>query len=168
MDSKQWPEVDKYLNKYGQSVIDEMRTRLKGYDKFATGALYNNMSYAVTKDWEVVFELEDYYKFVDKGVNGYAKRRGSPFSFKPKDKDWKPKKKSKFIESLKIWCRAKGLPEGLAFPIRRNLWKFGIAPTQFYSLTIKRRQKQFETGLENAMVKDIDKQLQKEIDGRNK
>jgi hypothetical protein len=158
----QFPLTRKYLTEYGQSVIGEMKTRLTNQGKEATGTLHKSLRFRTQeKDNEFIvsFFMAEYGQYVDKGVNGYARRVGSIYSFKPKDGNHKPQRKSKFIESLKKWCKVKGLPEGAAFPIRRNIWKFGIKPTNFFTIPTTRRQKQFEQMVAKNMAKDIDNNI---------
>jgi hypothetical protein len=158
----QFPLTRKYLTEYGQSVIGEMKTRLTNQGKEATGTLHKSLKFRTQeKDNEFIvsFFMAEYGQYVDKGVNGYARRVGSIYSFKPKDGNHKPQRKSKFIESLKKWCKVKGLPEGAAFPIRRNIWKFGIKPTNFFTIPTTRRQKQFEQMIAKNMAKDIDNNI---------
>jgi hypothetical protein len=158
----QFPLTRKYLTEYGQSVIGEMKTRLTNQGKEATGTLHKSLRFRTQeKDNEFIvsFFMAEYGQYVDKGVNGYARRVGSIYSFKPKDGNHKPRRKSKFIESLKKWCKVKGLPEGAAFPIRRNIWKFGIKPTNFFTIPTTRRQKQFEQMVAKNMAKDIDNNI---------
>jgi len=158
----QFPLTRKYLTEYGQSVIGEMKTRLTNQGKEATGTLHKSLKFRTQeKDNEFIisFFMAEYGQYVDKGVNGYARRVGSIYSFKPKDGNHKPQRKSKFIESLKKWCKVKGLPEGAAFPIRRNIWKFGIKPTNFFTIPTTRRQKQFEQMVAKNMAKDIDNNI---------
>jgi hypothetical protein len=157
-----FPLTRKYLTEYGQSVIGEMKTRLTNQGKEATGTLHKSLRFRTQEndnEFIVSFFMAEYGQYVDKGVNGYARRVGSIYSFKPKDGNHKPQRKSKFIESLKKWCKVKGLPEGAAFPIRRNIWKFGIRPTQFFTIPTTRRQKQFEQMIAKNMAKDIDNNI---------
>ena len=165
MANNQYKEVIKYLNKYGKQVVAEQKTRLTSnavrgtnYPKpgFAKGKLFKSLTYELDEtELAISFVMEDYGMYVDKGVKPH------PEYLQPRKK--KSAKKSKFIEALKKWCKVKGLPEGMAFPIRRNIWKFGIKPTNFFTIPIKRTQKQFEAGLEKAMVIDLDNNLQKEL-----
>jgi hypothetical protein len=159
--ASKYPETEAFIRKYGDSVENEIESRLTGYNKIASGKLYDSIRYDVKetkKEFILTFSMAEYGKYVDKGV-------------KPKKylgmKRGKSAKKSAFIEALKKWCKIKGIPEGAAFPIRRNIWKYGIAPTNFFTIPTTRRQKYFERELEKAMAKDIDTQLQKEIDGNN-
>jgi hypothetical protein len=152
----------KVLNKYGASVVAEMKTRLQNQGKVASRKLLKSLKYDLSEtleDIELNFYAEDYYIFVDKGVNGYQSRVGSPYSFKPKNGQGTGK--SKLIPALKKWCRTKGIPEGAAFAIRRNIWKFGIKPTQFWSISTKRREKQLFKDIEKAQQADLQAQLDK-------
>jgi hypothetical protein len=166
---KQFPLTYLFMKKYGEQVAEEMRTRLKGHNKYASGKLFNSIkSNVVEENGELILTffkkpVPKYAEYVDKGVNGYDRRRGSPFSYKRKDGNHKPKKKSEFIESLMKWCRIKGIDKGAAFAIRRNIWKFGIAPTQFFTIPTKRRQAQFDKQMEKLMAQDIEKQIEKEF-----
>lgn len=162
MPQKENKELIKVLKKYGASVVAEMKTRLQNQNKVASGKLLKSLKYDLSetlKTIELNFYAEDYYKFVDKGVNGYAQRVGSPFSFKPKD--GRGTGRSLFIPALKKWCRIRGIPEGKAFAIRRNIWKFGIAPTQFFTISTTRREKQLMKQIEEAQKKDLEAQLKK-------
>ena len=47
---------------------------------------------------------------------------------------------SAFISALQSWAQTKGFqdPLGAAFAIRRNIWRFGIAPNGFYGRALDR------------------------------
>ena len=163
---KQFPLTFGFMRKYGSEVEAEIKNRLKGHGKYASGKLLKSVKHTIKEEaGEIVlkFQMEEYGQFVDKGVNGYDKKRGSPFSYKRKDANHKPKRKSEFITQLMKWCQKKGMPKGAAFPIRRNIWRFGIAPTQFFTIPTKRRQAFFEKQMESLMVKDIENQIIKEF-----
>lgn len=148
-------ELRKVLDKYGASVVAEMKTRLQNQGKVASSKLLNSLKHDIKEtlqNLELNFYAEDYYKFVDKGVNGFANRVGSPYSFKPKN--GKGTGKSKLIPALKKWLRDKGQPESEAFRIRRIIWRYGIAPTQFWTISTTRRQKQLNKQIEQAQAKD--------------
>lgn len=152
-----YPNTLKYLKTYGDSVESEIETRLKGFGKYASGKLYNSIRYEIkeTDDKFIVsFFMADYGKYVDKGTkpSKYANSTG------------KGTGKSKFIESLMKWCVIKGLPKQAAFPIRRNIWKYGIPPTNFFTIPTTRRIKQLETAVEKTMAQDVDKMIQNEFD----
>lgn len=157
MASKQFAETDAFIRKYGQSVEKEIKTRLMNNGKVATGKLFKSIRHDVKETKEefiLSFYMDEYGYYVDKG--------SKPSKYA--DMDGKGTGKSEFIKSLMKWCQAKGLPKGLAFPIRRSIWKYGIAPTNFFTIPTTRRQKQFDEGVEKNMAKDIDNMIQKEID----
>lgn len=156
-----FPETEKFIHKYGKDVETEIKNRLKGHGKYATGKLYKSIKYEVLKEKEdfiVSFIMEDYGVFVDKGVNGTEKSRGSKFKFKNRHKG-----DGSFLKSLKKWCGTKGIPKNAAYAIRQNIWKYGIAPTNFFTIPTTRRVKQFEKGFEQAMLKDIEEQIRQEF-----
>jgi len=166
----------KYLNKYGTEVINEMKNRLTNN---ASGSLKKSLKYKISKsELTLTFFMNEYGKYIDKGVTGHGKIKG----FKGLDKDGNKKtvnkgQLDKFTgrtykfgtkmppdnAEFKKWLRIKGIDKGLSFPIRRSIWMFGIKPTNFFTIPTTRRQKQFENGLGDAMALDIDAQLEKEL-----
>lgn len=159
MANKNYPITEKYIINYANQVESEIETRLKNYGKYASGFLYNSIGYKLSTandSFLLKFVMADYGYYVDKGAKPskyYGKQGGGTG-------------KSEMIKSLMKWCVIKGLPKGAAFAIRNKIWKFGQKPTNFFTIPIKRRAKQFEKGYENAMAKDIDNLIQKEIDGK--
>lgn len=156
MASNNFQITKKYLKTYGDQVESEIETRLKNYGKYATGNLYDSIRYTVTEDsnkFRISFFMADYGQWVDKGSkpSKYANMTG------------KGKGKSKFIESLMIWCRIKGIPEGAAFPIRRKIWKEGLPPTNFFTIPTTRRVKQLNEGIRKAMIQDAEAIIKKEF-----
>lgn len=72
--------VTNALNVFAKYVIDESRKNLIR-DKKAEGALYDTLGHQVTKTakgFKLVMEMEDYGKFVDKGVKGADPSNLSP------------------------------------------------------------------------------------------
>ena len=156
-----FPLTRKYMSTYGKQVTDEMKTRLlnaKRTYKSGTfsvginrGDLFRSLTYRTGEndnEFFVTFFMLEYGQYVDKGVRP-----------QPKYLNGKGSGKSNFIKALKQWCKDKGLDEGLAFPIRRNIWKFGIKPTNFFTIPTTRRQKQFEEMIAKNMAKDIENQI---------
>lgn len=145
-----------FIKKFGKEVENEIKTRLLSNGKKASGKLYKSIKFEYReslKQLEASWRMEEYGVYVDKGVKP-----------QPKYLEGKGTGKSKFIQALKKWCKIKGIPEGAAFPIRRNIWKYGIKPTNFFTIPTKRRAKYYEEQIGINMAKDLDKQLQKELD----
>lgn len=134
----QYNNTFKYLDTYARQVISELQTRLQGFGKVASGRLISTMTYRILPELTVQFFLEDYAVYVDKG-----RRPG----------------KQPPLENIRQWCRIKGIPESAAYPIAKKIGRDGIRPTNFLSTTISRRQKQFQTGLDRAIAKDVEDSL---------
>lgn len=161
----------KYLNEFGKSVVNEQKKRVPKASK----DLEKSLRYKVDKkELSISYYMNEYGKFIDKGVSGHGmipnfKGKKKPVIKAQLDKydnkvhafgNKMPPETREFVK----WLKIKGIPRGASFVIRRSIWMFGIAPTNFFTIPITRRQKQFEKGLENALAKDIDTQLQNEID----
>jgi len=170
-----YPTVNNYLKLYGDAVTNEQKTRLKGFNKGGEGRngsleeSLGNKPFNNGSSFRVNFFMNEYGLFVDKGVQGWQSGttgkggRSSIYKYKPKDGTHKPAKRSAFLESLFKWTARKGLPKGAAFAIRRNIWKFGIETTNFFSIPIARSAKRFETGLERALEKDMENNIQNRL-----
>lgn len=130
--------LEKYLHKYGTEVVKEMTTRLEGFNKRASGKLINSIDYRLTNKGEsksILFEMIGYGYYVDKGR--------------------KPSKLLPPIKSIKEWCKNKGIPEGAAYPIAKKIAERGVAPTNFFTTSTKRRLNQFYKNSELAFQKDL-------------
>lgn len=131
------------LNKYGVEMTKEMKTRLKGENKLDTKKLYNSIEYKIleTNDSvELQFLMEEYGEYVDQG-----RRPG----------------KQPPLSKIQAWCRRKKIPVKAAFPIARKIGRFGTPATYFMTITVSRRQKQFEKDVENVMSEAVQKKIEK-------
>jgi hypothetical protein len=160
--------TEDFIKKYGKQVEDEIKARLLSAGKKASGKLYRSIKFNIresVKELEVSWRMEDYGLYVDGGVKG----AGVPNGFKGKKKQLVTTGRFKFgskippESQINKWLKIKGIPKEASFPIRRSIWMFGIAPTNFWTIPTTRRQKQFEKGIEDNMAKDLDIQLQKEL-----
>jgi hypothetical protein len=145
-------ELIQFLNTYGEQVVAEMRTRLRNDGKVASEALYDSIRHIVTNNpqdgIQLNFELLDYYIFVDKGINGVQRNVGSPYSFKY------AKPSRKMARAIGQWRKIKGV-QANEWAIATNIKKRGIRPTQFFSISTRRRQK----FLEKKVTELLDKAL---------
>lgn len=148
--TEQYPETFKLFNQYGDSVVKEMKTRLRKAGKTATETLYDSLAYEVLTEgqvFELDFLMEDYGDFVDKGRNGKLKRWRKDGSSNPK---FPPRR------SIKQWMKVKGIDEKFEYPIVRKIGLFGIAPTNFFTISTTRRAEKFYKDVEKAMAIDIE------------
>ena len=99
--------------------------------------------------------MNDYGQYVDQGVNKqpqYLTGKGSGGN-------------SPFIEALRAWAQRKGFqnPLGAAFGIRRNIWKYGIQPTNFFGNADFKIQQLFEQVFPDRIEVMIDQYLDKRL-----
>lgn len=66
-----------------REVGESLSNRLKSLVPVSTGRLKNSISYRVNKN-ELEIVAEDYFKYLDKGVNGTEVNYGSLYSFRTK------------------------------------------------------------------------------------
>lgn len=145
-----------FIKRYGDQVETEIKNRLKNAGKFASGKLYKSIRHDVKIEkgqFVLRFFAEDYAKYVDKGVEGAKSKRAgeggkSIYKFKDKMPPEKP---------FRSWLRKKGIPKDKSFAVRRSIYLYGITPTNFFTIPTTRRLKQFEKGVEENMIKDINK-----------
>ena len=77
--------------------------------------------------------MEDYYKFIDQGVQGVGGERedGSIFSQVAPNSPFSYKKESKpSVEHFRQWAQGKGLNP---FAVRESVFRKGLTPNHFYS-----------------------------------
>lgn len=149
-----------FIRKYGTQVENEIRTRLVNQGKVSSGKLFDSIRSEVREaknDFLLSFKTLGYGKFVDKGVRGAegGKGKSSPYSFKQPFSN----KTAPPIRAILAWTSIQGIPEKFAWGIRRNIWKFGIAPTNFFTIPTKRRQKQLEAGIQKYMGIDLEQNI---------
>ena len=149
----------KLLNQFGKDYVKVLVSLLKNntipsrpglpaYPKVATGRLINSIDYRLRETAEgIQIQLlsENYLQYVDKGRK--------PGTYPP-------------IAPLLRWARVKGLPEGAAYGAQKNIYKFGIKPTnvirraQLRIETFRQYQAIYEKGVVDAIVKSIKKDVE--------
>lgn len=139
--------IDKTLLGLGQQMVKEMKALIKLNGSFASGELYNSVKARVFKDKADIYHLEINYiyygMFVDKGTR--------PGHFPN-------------IDSIRRWCRLKGINQDAAFFIARNIFRHGTRARPFTtpwtkdSATIKKilqeMGKEFADDAEQKIIRD--------------
>lgn len=154
---KQFPNTYAEFDKYGASVVKEMRTRLYNNGNVASEDLYNSLDYDIAegvKGFDLGFLMEDYGDFIDKGRNGIIKQWRSDHGLARK---FPP------ISVIREWVKLKGIPESAVYPIQRKVGLQGFRGNFFYTISTTRREKQFLKTIEKAMQKDIQEFTTKEL-----
>ena len=150
------------LSKFGRSVVQQSRSRLTKDKKNASKDLYNSLSFDLqtgANSFSLTFSMEDYGKFIDKGVSGKEKKYNTPFRYKNKKPPTKPFEK---------WARTRGIKgrdkktgrfitrKSLAFAIREHVYKKGIRPTLFFTKSFEQQFNNLPEEIVKAYALDVD------------
>ena len=116
-------KLEQALLIFGDEYISEMGAILIKEDKIASRKLLESIDTRILKtgfgtSYTLKIVAEHYLKYVDEG-----RKAGG---------------KAPPIAPIKEWAKLKGLPEGLAFPIAKNIGKNGIKPTNVISRALKK------------------------------
>jgi len=172
----QLKETREVLNKFGQFVIQQARSRLtkgikKGNKRFSqndTKKLYNSLEYKPfnrSGSIGVEFYMEDYGKFQDQGVKGtksnYTQNKKSPFSYKSKMPN--PEIFEGYIKRKGIKGRDKKgrfiTNKSLQFLIARSIFQKGIKASMFFTKPFNQAYEKLPKELQESFVTDIEKIL---------
>jgi hypothetical protein len=155
--------VQDILDDYSQKFIDALQDSIKKHDRLASGGLWESVK-ATTKVFgqSIVLEIsmEDYWKFVDKGVDGWETKVGSEFKYTKAGKPIPLDAVKKFIASRGIGLKSMSIAkhktlssikgkgklskklkkaintsqyDSIAWAMGYNIKKHGIKPTHFAS-----------------------------------
>jgi len=144
-------EIKKKQYPYAPGYAGDRPTTSKG-DKYASGALYNSLAYQVFQaDGQPALKLiyNDYFERVNMGIRP-SKKYGKGKSMGSGNGGVSP-----FIQALLGWMtlrnirpknkKGKEIPAlGVALAIRKNIFRYGIAPAGFYDKTQDKLEKLFE------------------------
>ena len=109
---------EKFILTVGNQVTADLREYIQ-QNANNTGALAQSVVYFPTGVLSFEIQADDYYKFVDQGVNGIAQNQGSAFSFKT------PFVSYNMAKAIQEW---KGLDMSHAFAIATNIKQRGLKP----------------------------------------
>jgi hypothetical protein len=152
-----------------------MRNRLVGLGKVSSGKLFDSLRFEVKEtnnEITLSFKMAQHGQYVDKGVSGAGVPQGFGGKLKKVNKGQFDKEAGRVHaftnkmppeKSIKKWMQIQGIPKDKSFPIRRSIYIFGIAPTNFFTIPTTRRQKQYEAGIEKALGKDFEDLLGKDF-----
>jgi len=146
-------EVQKELNKFVKTVVEQSRKNLK--QKNSSSKLFNSIGGEVKvspNSFDLEFFMEDYGVFQDAGVSGKKQKYNTPYSYKSKMPP--PKAFDKWMVRKGIAPRDAGgklmKRKSLAFLIARSVFNKGIKPSLFFT-------KPFEAAFKNLPEKLIEK-----------
>jgi len=136
-------EYQAILKKYGNNFVSIIAKELLKSGKNASGKLIKSLKAElkpVAETINIVIKSEDYLKYVDEGRK--------PGSYPP-------------ISALSKWVRIKNIPQSAVFAIAKNIFKFGIKPTNviskatniFTSKELKPMEKEISDFVEREVTK---------------
>ncbi len=159
--------VEKELNKFGKYLVKQSRTNLSRGKKNVSKRLYKSIGYKVKESknsFEFSLSMEDYGKFIDKGVKGSKsskKAPKSPFSYKSKmppskvfDK-WSVKRGVAPRDSKGQFIKRKSVN----FAIARAIFLYGIETTNFLTKPFNKAFKKLPDEIIKAYSLDVDEFL---------
>ena len=168
--------VKKALDSFGSSVVSGSKKELARKKKNASNNLSKSVDYAVKvskNSFQLDFFMEDYGKFIDKGVRGAGGVRKTTSKFKKtnnKGKLWKIKAKNsefKFgkaggvsAKHFRGWSKKKGLSE---YAVAKAVYHQGIETTHFFTNTFDKAFKTLPEEVIKAYGLTIEKLLKAAI-----
>jgi len=168
--------VKNALDDFGQYIVKQSRANLTRKGKKDTSSLYKSLDYdlKVSKNsFELTFLMEDYGKFVDKGVKGVsssAKAPTSPFKFGSGTGQ-----KGGLTNGIKGWTRRKRIQfkdrntgkflsyESTAFLIMRSIYQKGLETTNFFERPFELAFKRLPDELVEKYGLEVDKLLKNSL-----
>jgi len=197
-DIEQLSGLEKELTDISQETIDAIVKSLNSVDRVVTGSLAQSVDAIIEVNGNVfsfTIIADGYWKFVDKGVDGYERSVGSEFKYKKngkaipvdamksflKNRGITPSmsisahKKSETFKDKRIKSRAKKLNKenafkSLAYAMGVSIKKKGVKPTHFMSNVLTPAWKDiFVQRVQKALGKDINiffEDIKESIEGR--
>lgn len=174
--------IEGVLNKFGNRIVKDLRENLDIERHVASGSLSDSIVFEIIPDangvtYEFLLKLNEYYKFVDKGVRGSKQSvlaPNSPYQFKGlnikkgvvlgwmKQRNITLAAKTKTspsghkVSTTAAKKAAKPKDTALAYIIGRSIATRGLITTNFYSSVINDDTlKQLTEALRQALKKDV-------------
>lgn len=166
----------KALDYFGTKVVNKSKGNLKRKKKKASGKLINSIGYKakVSKNsFELSFEMEDYWTFVDYGVKGVGGTKADGSSWKKKrvnNSKYKYKKAKPPLMAFNGWTIRKGIAprnkagqftsrKGLLFAISTSVFHTGLETTSFFTKPFEKEFKRLPDDLVKAYALDVEELL---------
>lgn len=151
------------LYDYGEQVREMYRRNLLAADAKASGKLIDNIEVLVAYkglDYVVYLKLEDYWKYVESGVQPAGKYGNPGWRAFPHILDWiqvKPSFNGKYrLPGAKTGDKKLPTAKQLAYLITRKIVNKGIAPRGFLADSIEAVNRYYMKELQEAIQQDFD------------
>lgn len=136
-------ELEKAVEKFGLDTVSAIGAALRAVGANNTGQLINSLR----------AELQD----TGKGLELLIKGNGY---FNVIENGRKPGSKQPPLSAIIEWTKSKGIPESAAFPIAKNIGKFGIKPRPVLKQVVESNEfkKNYQL-IAEAYAKDVAKEI---------
>ena len=168
--------VKKSLDSFGSSVVSGSKKELARKKKNASKNLSKSEDYAVKvskNSFQLDFIMEDYGKFIDKGVKGVGGKKADGSSWKKKrvtNNLYKYKKKRPPTIAFNGWTIKRGIAprnkkgqfttrKGLLHAIATSVFHTGLETTNFFTKPFEKAFKKLPDELVEAYGLEVDKLL---------
>lgn len=167
--------LTKGLKRFGKSVVKESRTNLTKKGKNDTKGLHSSIAYTLkisSNSFQLEFLMDDYGKFVDKGVKGKnssLKAPNSPFRFGKSSGSGR--KKGGLSDSIELYVKRKGFlfrnrktgrimsAKQTASLISSSIYNKGLKTTNFFTKPFEAAFKRLPEEILNDYSLEVDRLL---------
>ena len=168
--------VDDVLNLFGKRVIKQSRANLTRRKKNASKSLYDSLKYKIEKKaykYTLYFEMEDYGKFIDRGVKGVGGTKANGERWKVKkvtNNDFKYRNKKPPAKAFDKWIVRRGIAprtaggqfasrKSTSFAIANSVYHTGHETTNFFTRPLENEFNKLPNDLLKGFLGDIDLRL---------
>lgn len=170
--------VKKALDSFGRSVVENSKKRLS--KKNASGSLSKSLDYKLKiskNSFQLDFEMEDYGKFIDKGVKGVGGTKADGKAWKKKrvtNNLYKYTNKRPPVKAFNSWTVKRGIAprnkkgqfttrKGLMFAIAESVYRTGLETTNFFTKPFEKAFKKLPDEVVKAYGLEVEKLLKLSI-----
>ena len=152
-------DIDKMIDAETESIAFQIETDAKKLAPKNFGKLAQSISHAKVKPALYKVTVNELY-----GVYlefGTGTKVSVPAEFADMAATFKGKKQGTFkqgLEAIKVWCKAKGIPEVAAYPIFAKILGAGINPQPFLYPAWTKGRKDYQNNLERVL-KSLNKKI---------
>jgi len=170
------PEIKEAFETFGKEVVQLSRSNLTRGGHNVDKTLYESIDYDFTGykgGFRLVFEMEDYGKFVDEGVKGSESSQKAPQSpYKFTNKMPPRKAISGWVRNRRFQFRQPNgrfmTYESTAFLIQRSIFEKGVPATKFFINAFEKKFERLAPKIEDAMEISVEKLLDFALKERRK
>ena len=152
-------DIDKIINAETQAIAFQIEADAKKLAPKNFGKLAQSISHAKVKPALYKVTVNELYgAYMEFGTGSKV---NVPAEFADMAATFKGKKQGTFkqgLEAIKVWCKSKGIPEEVAYPIFAKILGAGINPQPFLYPAWVKGKKDYQNNLER-LLKSLNKKI---------